>query len=962
MLSNNKILLFFLIFIVHTSLFAQIKSIGTPFIRNYNRSNYNAGSQTWDIEQGNNGMMYFANNDGLLEFDGYFWKIYPLPNNSIVRSIKNGNDSILFAGGFNEFGFYRLDKMGGASYTSLIELLPEDQRDFGEVWNIFVHTDGVIFQTYTQLIFYKNNEVKVIPAPSSFHFSFLVNDNYYVNDIQKGLMRYALGKLHPLLGLQKLIGKEIWGILLWDEELLIATASDGIYMYDGNSLRSWDTKCNQYLKQKQVYSSLQLSDEVGAFGTIQDGLFISDNHGIPLQHINVEDGLQNNTILSIQKDNLGNLWLGTDHGIDYLEIASPITELSFNYGLSAGYTAIKFEDNLYLGTNQGLFVQKIEDIPKGNFGHKEMHLIEETRGQVWSLKEIDGQLFCGHNNGTFIIRDKTAEQISDLSGGWTFVQVPGDPLKVIGGHYLGLSLYQKINGKWTFKKLYDGFLESSRSLAFDSDGSIWMAHGYKGLFHLQFDTNYDSILRTDFYNSQNSKVSSFGASLAEIDQEILVTSDSNVLMFSSEQEEFIPYKPLNKYFSNQKISSLQQDKSQNIWYFKENNSAGVLRIREDGEYSNINLPFQQIKDKFVKGFEFVYPLDEKNVFFGAEKGFFHYNPSMPKNYTYPFHVYLRLVKSLNHDAILLTDKSADEPVVLGFEHNDVGFVFAANEFSNPDNVMYSTYLEGFDNEWSNWQRKNTRDFTNLWEGKYIFRVKAKNIYGTVTREASIVLRVLPPYYRSLFAYIIYVFVIIFLLLLFGRIMRRRFNHQKLKEQKDQEFAYKIKEEKFQREALEAEQQIIRFRNEKLRDEMKLKDKELANGTMQILHKNEVLIAMRDDLKAMLDSTRDEIQLHQLKTLIRQINKEIDNKKQWHIFETQFENVHEEFLKRIKTAYPELSPREMKLCAFLRMNISSKEISVLMNISTRGVEISRYRLRKKLGLDRKTNLTDFIISY
>jgi len=166
----------------------------------------------------------------------------------------------------------------------------------------------------------------------------------------------------------------------------------------------------------------------------------------------------------------------------------------------------------------------------------------------------------------------------------------------------------------------------------------------------------------------------------------------------------------------------------------------------------------------------------------------------------------------------------------------------------------------------------------------------------------------------------------------------------------------------QREFVEAEKQIIQIRNKNLKDEMVLKNKELANATMQMLHKNEILINLKAELKKLDDISDKSERKYKANWLLRKIDKEIDNEKQWEIFETHFESVHEEFLLRIKSAYPELTPRELKLCAYLRMNISSKEIAALMNISTRGVEISRYRLRKKLGLARENNLTDFILSF
>ncbi len=963
MLDLRKFYTLLLISLFYSALSAQIKSVGTPFVRNYSRSEYNAGNQNWDIQQANNGMIYFANNEGLLEFDGAHWNVYTLPNNSIVRSIKNGNNgSIMYAGGFNEIGYYKLGKDGGADYTSITALIPEELRDFGEVWNIFIHPDGIIFQTYSQIMFYKNDSVSIINAPSIFHFSFMVNGEFYINDMEKGLLRYAMGNLYTLSGVDKLKGKEIWGILPYDNKLLISTASDGTYLYNGNSLEFQNTTSSAFLRKNQIYSSLMLKDDKMVFGTIQNGLLICDLSGSPLHHINIEDGIQNNTVLCLEEDFLGNLWVGTDHGIDYIEINSPLLRISNNYGISTGYTLNISQDRIYYGTNQGLFYGSVSSVNELDIGSKKLNIIEELRGQVWSLDEIRGSLFCGHNNGTFIIDGVSAQKISETPGGWTHLEVPNDSLKVIAGTYTGLVLYEKINGKWKFRKQYEGFSQSSRSMAIDKDGTLWIAHGYKGVYHIFFDKSYNSIVKIDFYDSQNSHLpfELFGLSL--IDDRIIFHSGSGVFAYSAKDNDFVLDEFFKKYFENRHIRSVKKDNEGNIWYF-EANDVGVLRITEDGQYSNISLPFKDLHGQFVNSFEFVYPYDEENVFFGTEYGFEHYRPKHSKNYNYQFTNYIKSMQTFDPDSVFHVNGSSEESrITLEYSNNGVEFIFSANDFENPDQILFSTFLDGYDKSWSTWQTRNSREYTNLDEGKYTFKVKAKNIYGTITKTKSIEFSILPPFQRSLPAYSLYLLAFLLFIIFIVLTMKKRFIRAKLRNQKEQGDLFRKKEEKLHRETLEAEKEIIRMKNDKLREGIKLKDKELANSTIEMLHKNEMLITLRDELKKLANCSQDENHKHEVKHLVRKINREIDNEKQWMVFETHFESVHEEFLQRIKTTYPKLTPRELKLCAYLRMNISSKEISVLMNISTRGVEISRYRLRKKLELKRETNLTDFILSY
>ena len=261
-----------------------------------------------------------------------------------------------------------------------------------------------------------------------------------------------------------------------------------------------------------------------------------------------------------------------------------------------------------------------------------------------------------------------------------------------------------------------------------------------------------------------------------------------------------------------------------------------------------------------------------------------------------------------------------------------------------------------------WGNKHNREFTNLPEGDYTFFVKGRNIYGNETEAAFFKFTINPPWERTVAAYIAYFIIGLFVIGIILLIIKKKIQRSKRQEKKVLEEKFKEKEEKMMLETLEAEKEIIRLRNEKLREKMIMKDKELANSTLEMIQKNKLLTKIKNELKKISSPSLDEESNNNIHMLSRKINRELDTDKQWKVFETHFENVHEAFLKRLKTQYPDLSPREMKLCAYLRMNISSKEIAILMNISTRGVEISRYRLRKKLQLKRNQNLTDFILSF
>lgn len=946
-----------------TILRAEVKSIGTPLVRNYNTSAIQAGIQTWMIDIGSSGLAYFANNDGVLEFDGLSWRTYPLPDNSVVRSVKVTSDGRIYAGGHNEFGYFQANKSGKLVYHSLHQLLPGQYRDCDEIWKIHALDKGIVFQSFLQIMIYRNDTIEVIEAPGVFHFSFLVNDELYVNDQTYGLHKLENKKLVRLRGTEALTGKLIWAMLPQGNNILIATADEGIYIYDGNKLTPWSNRTAELLMEKQVYYATPLGQNLYAFGTIQDGLLICDRSGNLVQHINADKGLQNNTVLSIFCDPFSNLWLGLDNGIDYVDSNSPLTYFSTFNNLSAGYTAVIHNGFLYTGTNRGVFYHDWESLKKGGVDQK-FKLVSGTQGQVWSLQVIDGTLFCGHNSGIFIIEGTKSEMLSGVQGGWTFLQPEGRSDLVICGTYTSLVKFEKKNGRWSKGVQIKGFKESSRFLANAGRRTIWISHGYKGVFRTQFTASFDSVVQIDFYNSRDGFPSDKDISVFEVFNRAVFTSGKGVYKFDEQTNTFIPDPVFQSRSLRTDMNTLREDSQGNIWYFTADR-AGVYRLREDGNFTEVEIPFREMKGKFIKWFQFVYPYDETNVFFGTQNGFAHYAPGSQKNFQQPFNAFIRKMEILSGvDSVLFGGSSVsnDFKKAIPFRFNQLQFEFAANDFTNPESLRFMVKLDGFDTDWVDWQHLSTRQFTNLRHGDYTLHVKAINLFGVESREASLSFTILPPWYRSRYAYFAYGILAIFFLILVAKYIRYRVERSKKAYQEEQRKIFAERENQLQIESLKAEKEVIRLRNEKLHSERIQKDKELANTTMQIIQKSKSLISIRNELQKLSRELGKHNATAYLNSIIKKINRSIDTEKQWEVFESHFENVHEEFLKRLKEKHPELSPRELKLCAYLRLNISSKEIANLMNISVRGVEISRYRLRKKLNLEHDQNLTDFILTF
>lgn len=949
--------------------FGQIKDIGIPSIVNHTRSTYNASTQNWSITQSSKGFMYFGNNDGVLEFDGTNWTIFPVPNNSVIRSALAIGDTI-YIGAFEELGYLAPNQEGRLSYHSLNHLIPRDYLGFDEIWGIYKYQGSIIFQSFNYIFVFSENEIEVFEPEGTFSFMHFVNDRFYIVDNDIGLLLFQNDSLQLISNHPVFFRNEIRCILpLENENLLIGTSNEGLFIFNGKTLTPWNSEINEYLKLNNLFSGIELSDGNFAFGSIRNGLFISNRQGIVLQHLNRYKGLQNNTILSLFEDARNNLWLGLDNGIDYIEISSPLTSLNYNYNIESAYSSIVHNDILYIGTNQGLYAAEFSKVRGSGSPEEKFRLIKGTEGQVWNLQLIDNTLFCGHNSGCFQIEGFTARQISDIRGFWSFLKPPQLDNIILAGTYTGLVRLTNIDGQWVFLDEVTGFKESSRNMFLDRKNNLWISHGYRGLFQLKLSESFDEVTHAQLFTARAGLPLDLPYNIQIINNDMVVTTQTGLYQFDHENQIFIKPEDLNRIFEAKGfIDKIHQDDNGNLWYFT-NQYIGVMRLLEDGAYRDITAPFSRINENLLPAFENIYVHDARNVFIGSQKGLTHYDPTIIKDYSLveevfineaafygtnePFWFFLRAEKS---------NEATKKLESIPYSNNSVTFRFTIPVFEDSDKILFSYRLKGFDDNWSAWDGINFKEYTNLREGNYTFEVKAINAFGTESRIKSVSFSITPPFLRSRAAFILYTLIILLIIAGNFYFVRRRLLRIRQREKFRHEKRMAQREQIFKEKTALSEKEIIQLRNESLLSEMQHKNKELANTTLHLIHKNRTLTALKNDLNKLLKNSPSEKPDPQVvNNLIKKINKDLRNEKNWEVFNNYFDEVHQDFIKRVKEKHANLTPKELRLCAYLRMNISTKEIAPLMNISIRGVEISRYRLRTKMNLDRNTNLTEYIMS-
>ncbi|SBV98025.1 triple tyrosine motif-containing protein [uncultured Dysgonomonas sp.] len=912
---------------------------------NYERGQYEAGPQNWMIDQSENGWIYCANNNGLLEFDGVNWSLYPI-RNRILRSLKIVNNKI-FVGGSSEFGYFAPNEMGFLEYKSLSEKITGWT---GEVWKILLNDNIIYFISDMHIHMYKDGlGIRTIAIDKKIDCSGIVGGKLYIGTTEGIFFLNKENKMEFLSTSSSLLSHKLVSILPYENRLLVTTAQFGLYLLDNNSIQRVHSIADDFISANQMFSTSILGSVV-ALGSVQSGTLLFDLKNPRFKEIyNLDNGLKNNTILSSFFDKDNNLWLGLDKGIGLIDLNTPVSHLYATVSpIGTGYCSALYRNEFYLGTNQGLYKSE----PDGT-----CRLIKGSEGQIWSMLEYDNSLFCSGDNGIMVI-DATGTYKINIPGIWETHPIAPDKDKLIAGSYFGLDIIEKKNGRWVPSHRVENFNNSSRGFIEDDENphSFWLVNDKQKVEKITFDSVFYGITNRKEYTLGNSRTSE-NLFFRKVDNNLIICGLDGIYQYSRITDSFDKYTQLESMLEGPRYYEfLFVDKLKNIWFVTDSK----LKFRKYSPNGyNASIYNWGLSNELIINHENVYLPDPKSAIISVDNAFIKIDLTKDIHKLKNIKTYIKSLSSSRNDSIISTGQ-ATSLVSIPYSLNSIKINFAATDFTQTSDILYVYRLRGVDDEWSLPSSIASKEYTNLSEGKYVFEVKAfVNGNTDPTNTASVSFMIFPPWYRSSLAYILYfLIIIIFLFVLYKKTISKQ---KKIIYQKGEELIAQTK--RYEEETKLKDQEIYELQNENLKTELRYKTQELSGYMLNVIRKNEILEDVKKNALSISKSIDEEKEVNIIKQkvvrLISQINSNIEHDTDFEVFKSNFDLVHQDFFRLLDERFPGLSRNDKILCAYLYMNLSTKEIAPLLNISTRGVEVNRYRLRKKMNLDRDINLSEYL---
>lgn len=876
----------------------ELPDKGVPFMENFAPSEYGHNGKVWDIETAPNNIVYMASNGGLIEYDGREWKIYE-GSIGITRSIEVINDSLIYTGSDLDFGVWQRNKYQEFEYTSLYPFKEDLNQISEEFWGVHLVGEQIMFVSSHNIYVLAGDNLTKIPAPEEIQKSFEVNGVLYFVDEENGL--YKLQDLSPelLAGFNTDTVPEIVGIYGSEDDLTLVSESNGLFTYSQNEIQPNISDLSLTLDQANIFSFEIIENSNLIFGTISRGLFVTDLKGNIIHHVNKNKGLQNNTILSLHYNQRGVLWLSMDYGISYLDLKNEFTFFhDYNGEFGSGYSAVLKDEQFYLGTNQGLYITPWSELDDSGSDFDSFELIPGSEGQVWSLNVIDGQVWVGHDRGLFILEGGELNRVGEQRGIWT-IRPYQDYL--LAGTYNGISVYRKAGNDWVYWKKMSEIFGSCNQILVEGENTIWVNIPTYGVIKATLGEDVEPRER-EIYKTEE------------------FTGNDHMLLAGNEALQVVTGSHKHLYDPNSGSFNTP------VEY---NNATGLEDMIRDNA-----------RPKFLSsGYDF-YPL--YNGFALRNKNL---NVDNADQY---YQLVIRGIEAFSRYESKNIYPGSEVPYRL----NNIRLEALV---PNAVHLSYQYKLDETEN-WIDVSGNNRIDLVSLPHGEHAVLVRAIE-NGNVVSEITLAFSVIPPWFLSWYAYLIYLIVIVFLIWLAYYWQELSLKKQKKYFLTDKRTSLQEQEEKYRQRLKTAEKARLRAQIEQVKEQLKTKTIELATKAKENDEKNRILTSLKRKLESIEDNPDS------LKRKLSEMKKVIDSHKNNddNTFEIQIDQLHQKFYESLRKEFSDLTRYDLRLCAYIKIGFDSKEIADLLNIKPSSVYISRSRLRKKLNIESDEDLHSYLNS-
>lgn len=934
--------------VILLSLFAKVHStaretiIGNPPVYHFSHTDYNSDSQFWTACQDSIGVMYFGNNYGILRFDGERWDKTTMPNNSSVRSLFCAANGTIYAGGFNEFGIIKNNTDGSFSYHSLIGNLSSRYRDFGNVWKIMEKNGTIIFQSFDYLCLLNNNNYKIIEPSDYFGYAGECKNQIFVLDNMLLTLDVSTSQFTPFLSNKRLNNEEILNIIPGNatSNVLILTKEGSLYTVDINTSTILKKDNLSSGNSEQLFTSVLRSSQGTIYtGTLSKKLSSWQYKDQQLRHIRTFTDLQDHTVLNIFEAREGIIWILLNKGLDFFDPNAHVTSV---FQGSSIYDVVLYKNRLYIATNQGVF-RTAQPVSYNNINPSKFEKLPSLEGQAWSLKIIEEELFCAHDRGLFHIYGNQVKKIGNFSGVWKLYPVSQTESQYFVCTYNGLGLISVTpSNVIVLQEKISGFDESTRDLmAIPGDRrSYWVCHGYKGVFRIKTNDSNSRVISTEHFSEQNGLPSSFNINVHRWKNKNIFSTNHGLYTFDSTTGQFVVHKELTNILGNEKNIRRLVEHGDTTWCVIDDQIAFVNHKQEDKVITD---PFLSLKGTLNRGMECIVPLKGSNkVLIGTTNGLFAYNPASTKTANpdnLPKTQIQIVTFSMKDSTVTRRPEAFEHPIIIPDDAYNISFRFSAPFIRDKFNIRYAYLLEERMDKWSQWQEKPEISFSFLKSGNYTLKVKAQSLSGESAAPAQISFTVEPVWYATWPWVIFWSAVGLALAFSIFKRIQKIILKEKEKTRQEEKELQKARE-------IERENQIIMHEKERIEAENIEKSKDLANNAMLIAKKRELLIDIQSRLNNIRKNAGNDIVRKNILDIVRNIQVSLNDERQYQLFDTNLERVHQALFDELKKRYPSITTKELKMCAFIKMELTNKEMASIFNISVRGVETARYRLKKK----------------